>query len=255
MDENVIMGNVLGMPSPRSDWNETNPMKGSFIRNKPIGIKEIAESEIDNLYFNYPDFVQDGIYLVTDDSIDPNDGRNQYILITSTSTDRANNGSTSANGVGGTYQLRLSPYNGKLQMRICELDGNNVVWSEWKTPNATYDGKGDVITEKYATKDEVFPTPITVVPTVLEVNTAYNFGSQNAALTLTFPSIANDGDVIYIGFVCREGLNLVVDTTNTFDFELVPEKDTGYEIYAKCTTNLGVLRWILKYSEYSGVGE
>ena len=35
MDENVIMGNVLGMPSPRPDWNETNPLKGSFIRNKP----------------------------------------------------------------------------------------------------------------------------------------------------------------------------------------------------------------------------
>lgn len=96
---------------------------------------------------------------------------------------------------------------------------------------------------------------VTDIPTTLEANTAYNFGSQNASLTLTFPSIANDGDVIYIGFVCREGLNLVVDTTNTFDFDLVPEKDTGYEIYAKCTTNLGVLRWILKYSEYSGVGE
>lgn len=112
----------------------------------------------------------------------------------------------------------------------------------------------DVIaTEKRVNVLEAIPK--TEVPTTLEVNTAYNFGSQNAALTLTFPSIANDGDVIYIGFVCREGLNLVVDTTNTFDFDLVPEKDTGYEIYAKCTTNLGVLRWILKYSEYSGVGE
>lgn len=110
----------------------------------------------------------------------------------------------------------------------------------------------------FRTMDEVYELtapPVTAIPNTLEPNTAYNFGSQNAALTLTFPSIANDGDVIYIGFVCREGLNLVVDTTNTFNFDLVPEKDTGYEIYAKCTTNLGVLRWILKYSEYSGVGE
>ena len=35
MSNNKIMGTMLGMPSPRADWNETNPLKGSFIRNKP----------------------------------------------------------------------------------------------------------------------------------------------------------------------------------------------------------------------------
>ena len=35
MAKEKIMGRMLGMPSPRPDWNETNPLRGSFIQNKP----------------------------------------------------------------------------------------------------------------------------------------------------------------------------------------------------------------------------
>ena len=96
---------------------------------------------------------------------------------------------------------------------------------------------------------------VTEIPTTLAANTAYNFGSVEGSLVLSFPSNAKDGDVIYIGFIARHNTNLVVDTTNTFDFEIYPETDTGYEIYAKCTTNIGEVRWIVKYSEYTGVGK
>lgn len=189
MSNNKIMGTMLGMPSPRADWNETNPKKGSFIENKPDieGLRSDVDSIIEEI-----ERVDEDIDSVQSDMLQESERLN-----------------------------RLTDEVYGLEDRVHVLEASTV----------------------------------TDVPTTLEVNTAYNFGSQNAALTLTFPSIANDGDVIYIGFVCREGLNLVVDTTNTFDFDLVPEKDTGYEIYAKCTTNLGVLRWIVKYSEYSGVGE
>jgi hypothetical protein len=31
-----IMGNIVGLPSPRSDWNQTDEMKADFIKNKPV---------------------------------------------------------------------------------------------------------------------------------------------------------------------------------------------------------------------------
>lgn len=30
-----IMGNIVGLPSPRSDWNQTDETKADFIKNKP----------------------------------------------------------------------------------------------------------------------------------------------------------------------------------------------------------------------------
>ena len=30
-----IAGNIVGLPSPRSDWNQTDEMKADFIKNKP----------------------------------------------------------------------------------------------------------------------------------------------------------------------------------------------------------------------------
>ena len=35
-----IMGNIVGLPSPRSDWNQTDETKADYIKNKPL--KEIA---------------------------------------------------------------------------------------------------------------------------------------------------------------------------------------------------------------------
>lgn len=30
-----IMGNIVGLPSPRSDWNQTDETKADYIKNKP----------------------------------------------------------------------------------------------------------------------------------------------------------------------------------------------------------------------------
>ena len=35
-----IAGNIVGLPSPRSDWNQTDEMKADFIKNKPIEKRE-----------------------------------------------------------------------------------------------------------------------------------------------------------------------------------------------------------------------
>ena len=112
---------------------------------------------------------------------------------------------------------------------------------------ALSDGNGRNIFDTYATKGEVYPTPSTMIPSTLRENATYNLGEQTE-LSLIFPTTANDGGVIYITF--RSGAtatNLTVDTTNTSDIDLIPEVNTGYEIYAKYNGSI----WIVKYSEYT----
>lgn len=108
------------------------------------------------------------------------------------------------------------------------------------------------------TKGLINPTPITEIPETLEPNKAYNFGFVDN-LSLSFPTYANDGDVIYITFFAEadEGTlaNLVIDTTNTTDIELIPENSTGYEIFAKYNGNASKFGidnyWIVNYSEFT----
>lgn len=38
---NRVMGGTVGLPSPRSDWNQTNPNKADYIKNKPIVVVTI----------------------------------------------------------------------------------------------------------------------------------------------------------------------------------------------------------------------
>jgi archaellum component FlaC len=105
--------------------------------------------------------------------------------------------------------------------------------------------------EVYGLEDRVSvleAIPKTEVPTTLEVNTAYNFG-KCTELSLSFPELADDGDVIHIMFHCYETpTNLIINTGNTTDIDLVPEENMGYEIYAKYDG--ATLYWIVKYSEH-----
>lgn len=43
MDEKVIVGNVVGVPNPKSDWNQNDPTKADFIKNKPDIESKLAE--------------------------------------------------------------------------------------------------------------------------------------------------------------------------------------------------------------------
>ena len=108
------------------------------------------------------------------------------------------------------------------------------------------------------TMELINPTPITEIPETLEPNKAYNFGFVDN-LSLSFPTYAQDGDVIYINFFAEadEGKlpNLIIDTTNTTDIELIPENSTGYEIFAKYNGNASKFGidnyWIVNYSEFT----
>ena len=90
------------------------------------------------------------------------------------------------------------------------------------------------------------PYPITEPPTILEINKEYNFGEVET-LSLVFPTIANDGDVIYLTFKSGEvATTLAIDTTNTTDIEVVPEANCYYDIFAKFNGSV----WLVNYSEY-----
>ena len=198
MSDKVIMGNMLGMPSPRSDWNETNPLKGSFIRNKPDLSKFATKDEI---------------------------------------------------GGGGGSDARV----GNLD-DLTTTDKSSIV-AAINEVNADCDNRNQDLNNLEAMvfqhNDELFEMtkpPETEVPTTLEANTSYNFGLQTE-LSLSFPTSAKDGDVIYIHFYCYDTpTNLTVDTSNTTDIDLIPEAKMGYEIYAKYDFDLGY--WIVKYSEH-----
>ena len=43
-----IIGNIVGLPSPRSDWNQNDEMKADFIKNKP-DIKGMIAEETGNI--------------------------------------------------------------------------------------------------------------------------------------------------------------------------------------------------------------
>lgn len=90
-------------------------------------------------------------------------------------------------------------------------------------------------------------TPITEIPATLSPNTSYNFGAVESLHT-AFPSIANDGDVIYLTFmVGGANPNITIDFTNASDIDIETEANTGYEIYAKYNGSI----WIVGYSEYT----
>ena len=95
--------------------------------------------------------------------------------------------------------------------------------------------------------NRAFPTPITIIPTTLEANQKYNFG-ECSELGLIFPTTANDGDVIYLTFKSGAvATTLTIDTTNTCDIEVIPETNTGYEIFGMFNGSI----WIINYSEYT----
>ena len=69
--------------------------------------------------------------------------------------------------------------------------------------------------------------------------------NDHRAITI---EVANDGDVIYLTFTSGAvATTLTIDTTNTCDIEVIPETNTGYEIYGMFNGSI----WIINYSEYT----
>ena len=112
-------------------------------------------------------------------------------------------------------------------------------WSDWEEVSVSR-------SEFKSAINSLRPTPITVIPSTLEANKEYSFG-EVTTLSLAFPTISENGDVIYLTF--KSGVTattLTIDTTNTTDIEIVPEPNCYYDIFAKFNGSV----WLVDYNEY-----
>ena len=48
--DNKVIGNIVGVPNPKSDWNQTDETKADYIRNKPdVYTKKEVDNKIANI--------------------------------------------------------------------------------------------------------------------------------------------------------------------------------------------------------------
>ena len=93
-----IIGNTVGIPNPISDWNQTDPNKADYIKNKPnIKLSEKQLADINDIG-NIRERVDE---LGTDVSTATNIAGNAYELATSVSV----TASTAYNTAGSAYEL------------------------------------------------------------------------------------------------------------------------------------------------------
>ena len=237
-----------------SDWNETDEDSDAFIKNKPV-VDTVLNPGSNNAISNSAvssEFTAIGNVL---NAAQKQIGSNAEEIEKGTAVNEGTSKDLTAHRMDGFEDEKHLTNEEKANVaKLPKLEEEVTILREemdgihgedfnaiWKAVNTNAD-KIDMMEAK----------PVYKIPSTLKPNTAYNFDIQTN-ITLSFPSVANDGDVIYVSFQSLGTLNLVVDTTNTYDFELIPEMNTGYEIYAKYIQIQGVGKWIVKYSGYTGV--
>lgn len=243
-----IIGNVVGLPSPRSDWNQTDEKKADFIKNKPDIVRFVKRDFPDLSDTSNVSFANNllGEGYGTTVYYGEKSGWNNYMLtVIKTGEDTAryiqygflnSDGSVNNSDVCSLeyrYGVYTSYEDPETEETIRYID-----WSPW----------AEFLTEETA-KKILYPKPVSTVHNPLRKNTSYNFG-EVSNLNIKFPGsyASNDGDVIYLTFTSgSDATTLSIETTNTSDIDLVPEPNTGYEIYAKYNGDI----WILGYSEYT----
>ena len=228
-----VIGNPTTTPMAIPDWNQKNPLKADYIKNKPNYDEILAEHEylIGNLVELYTENTENLVGAV-----------NEVYDMANNKADRT-----------------------ELDGKVDIVDAYGVVliepipneYGDWSWDRVLIQNKpfvGGVIYENSVTvysiegaNNRFCPTPIKTIPTILIPNKQYNFG-EVTELNLAFPTQANDGDVIYLTFKSgNTPTALTIDTTNTSDIEVIPEANTGYEIFGKYNGEI----WIVKYSEYT----
>ena len=245
----IIEGNIVGLPSPRSDWNQTDEKKADYIKNKPQ-IKDLGY--IQSIYDldDYNTLSHCGIYTAI--NLDAIWETPQLIIISLMGASDFDINTpevrqTVIGCTGGKFNMFYRDYT-----YVSETEGQ---WSKIHVPD--YDLKTELqpylhSAEKIDSMIKQYVHPVPATPEIATVNlvanTSYNLTYLEDVLALNFPQTANDGDVIYVTFLCyHDNLTLWIDTTHTSDIDLVPEYGVGYEIYAKFNGEI----WVLGYSEYT----
>lgn len=102
------------------------------------------------------------------------------------------------------------------------------------------------VMSKELEENVISPAPLKTFKAILVTNKEYNVG-EVTELSIVFPTIASDGDVIYLTFKSGDAATtLTIDTTNTSDIEIIPEANCYYDIFAKFNGHV----WLVNYSEY-----
>jgi len=255
--EKLSTVNAEAQKNVQSDWFEDDESSDSYIKNKPVVDRELDIGS-DNAIANW---------IVASQF----DAMGEAFRYTEGEVEKVKDGLGEVNILAGNLQTEADKHRNNEDVDIKHLTEEEmkkvyasyesltaIVNGDVSVPNADIanvalmDAEMDDITAKYVRISDLYSLPITNPDVTIEPNKAYNFGYINE-FTLSLPTQASDGDVIYIGFVCLDEMNFVVDMTNIFEFDLVPEINTGYEIYAKFNGYLH--KWIVKYSEYTGVSE
>lgn len=136
-------------------------------------------------------------------------------------------------GDASSFRIEISKHDEDLGYSVSAVDSFVVEYNIHKTVSDTV--------------KTVFQSPKHEISTYLKSNQKYNLGEMKE-LNLKFPTVAEDGDVIYLTFTSGETpTNLSIDITNTCDIDIVPEANTGYEIFGM---HNGLI-WIINYSEYT----
>ena len=138
----------------------------------------------------------------------------------------------------------------KGQLQSGETVVNNANYADYANSAAYadcayFDLDGNAFAETYAKKTKVsiqMPDNDILVP-----DTEYSLGVV-LDLTIHLPSNVNIGDVVYLTFISGEdATTLAIETTNAYDFELIPEPKMAYEIYGKYDGR----KWMLGYAEFN----
>lgn len=251
-----IQGNIVGLPSPRSDWEQTNENKADYIKNKPEIVTSITKVATDKQIPSAKsvfDLMQNVTSWTEVDAMDVSDfsflneyvnksyalkfifcgGRNGYALVMNDHT------------VEPEQADQYVFCEGDIYVRTFSWDRESKKYLFLSETRFVKSGELAKKADK-SVVDAILAPPIKEFPTILSPNKSYNFNEVPSKIE--FSSIANNGDVIYLTFmVGNESPTIEFITTNTSDYELIPEINTGYEIYAKFNGTV----WIVGYSEFT----
>lgn len=210
-----IQGNIVGLPSPRSDWEQTNENKADYIKNKPEIVTSLTKVATDKQIPSAK-----AVYEAMQNGIKPPD--------------------LSDYATSQELQLLRNEHNVNIIHLGERLD---IIASQ-----AFYND--DRISSLKNQVDAMLAPPIKDFPTTLSPNKSYNFEVvPTSMISFPSPSESKDGDYVYVTFYVGAEVpsGLAFDITHTSDIEIEFTANTGYEIFGKFNGS----KWIVNYSEYT----
>lgn len=209
-----IMGNIVGLPSPRSDWNQTDETKADFIKNKP---NLSAPKQTIKFTNGIRIEAEEGLLSITDTL------GNKYTLCLDEYGIEAYYAGYADYAEQASYaeESDYSNYAG-MDVEGRTLKGNEIV------------DEGDTDTVELSLTDGfTFRYGIISDSLIVYTDGDWAYEGLDCALYFTTPSVMPENYSQFIGNVCFKG-----DSVD--DRAFVPEKNTRYTIYFDFDGNMVV---------------